>query len=71
MEGQSLLLRLKTLQGRTGIPQLMAKIIGLHTLRHSIATHLLKAGMTLESIAQFLGHKCLDSTQIYTHLVED
>jgi integrase/recombinase XerD len=40
----------------------------LHTLRHSIATHLLQSGMKLESIALFLGHKSLDSTQIYTHV---
>ena len=40
----------------------------LHTLRHSIATHLLQSGMKLESIALFLGHRSLDSTQIYTHL---
>lgn len=39
-----------------------------HTLRHSIATHLLQTGMKLESISLFLGHKSLDSTQIYTHL---
>lgn len=39
-----------------------------HTLRHSIATHFLQSGMQLESIALFLGHKSLDSTQIYTHL---
>lgn len=41
---------------------------GVHTLRHSIATHLLQAGMSLENIALFLGHTSLDSTQIYTHL---
>lgn len=40
----------------------------LHTLRHSIATHLLQSGMKLENIALFLGHKSLDSTQIYTHI---
>jgi len=39
-----------------------------HTLRHSIATHLLESGMKLESISLFLGHRSLDSTQIYTHL---
>jgi integrase/recombinase XerD len=37
-------------------------------LRHSIATHLLQAGMPLESISRFLGHSSLESTQIYTHL---
>lgn len=39
-----------------------------HTLRHSIATHLLQSGMKLESISLFLGHRSLDSTQLYTHL---
>ena len=39
-----------------------------HTLRHSIATHLLHSGMKLENIALFLGHKSIDSTQIYTHI---
>jgi integrase/recombinase XerD len=45
------------------------KKITLHILRHSIATHLLQAGMSIESIALFLGHSSLESTQIYTHLV--
>jgi site-specific recombinase XerD len=45
------------------------KAITLHQLRHSIASHLLEKGMQLEQIAQFLGHKSLDSTQIYTHIV--
>lgn len=43
----------------------------LHTLRHSIATHLLQAGMKLENISLFLGHRSLDSTQIYTHLANE
>jgi integrase/recombinase XerD len=41
---------------------------GLHTLRHSIASHLAGSGMASEQIAQFLGHQTLDSTQIYVHL---
>ncbi|MBW6464585.1 MAG: tyrosine-type recombinase/integrase, partial [Firmicutes bacterium] len=41
---------------------------GVHTLRHSIATHLLQSGMSLEEVSQFLGHASLESTQIYTHL---
>ncbi|WMX16231.1 tyrosine-type recombinase/integrase [Aureispira sp. CCB-E] len=41
---------------------------GLHTLRHSIASHLAASGMASEQIAQFLGHQTLDSTQIYVHL---
>lgn len=68
MGGQSLLLRLKYLQHQTGEADLIEKEIGLHTLRHSIATHLLQAGMKIESISRFLGHTSLESTQIYTHL---
>jgi integrase/recombinase XerD len=49
----------------------LQKEIGLHTLRHSIATHLLQSGMTLEEVSQFLGHSSLESTQIYTHLANE
>ncbi len=41
-----------------------------HSLRHSIATHLLQSGMPIEEIARFLGHSSLESTQIYTHIVK-
>lgn len=47
------------------------KPVGLHTLRHSIATHLLQSGMKLEQIARFLGHSSLESTQIYTHIAHE
>jgi integrase/recombinase XerD len=40
-----------------------------HVLRHSIATHLLQNGMTIENIARFFGHSGLESTQIYTHII--
>jgi integrase/recombinase XerD len=70
MTGGSLYTCFKKLQLQTEDIQLQQKAIGLHTLRHSIATHLLQNGMSLEKIARFLGHASLDSTQIYTHLVE-
>ena len=47
------------------------KEVGLHILRHSIATHLLQSGMTLEEVSQFLGHSSLESTQIYTHIAHE
>jgi integrase/recombinase XerD len=46
-----------------------SKRLTLHILRHSIATHLLQKGMSIESIALFLGHSSLESTQLYTHLI--
>jgi integrase/recombinase XerD len=64
----TLSLSLKRLAERTGNAALSSKNPGLHTLRHSIATHLLSGGMDIELIRQFLGHKSLDTTQIYTHL---
>jgi len=63
--GQMLYIRLKQLCEKAEIN----KPVGLHTLRHSIATHLLQAGIELEQIALFLGHRSLESTQIYTHIM--
>jgi site-specific recombinase XerD len=59
--------RIKKLMKKAGIK----KKAGLHTLRHSIATHLLNNGMKLSEIAKFLGHSSLESTQIYTHLKDE
>ncbi len=68
--GQLMLVKLHQLIRLTGNAELIEKEAGLHTLRHSIATHLLANGMSLEKIKDFLGHSSLESTQIYTHLVE-
>jgi integrase/recombinase XerD len=69
--GQMMILRLQQLITRTENIVLQEKEVGLHTLRHSIATHLLANGMKLEKIKDFLGHSSLESTQIYTHLTEE
>jgi integrase/recombinase XerD len=55
---------LKTILDNAGIQ----KEITLHCLRHSIATHLLESGLSVEYVRDFLGHKHLESTQIYTRV---
>lgn len=72
LDGQVLHANLKSLIKRSTLQNLKEKYkaIGLHSLRHSIATHLMDNGMDFENISLFLGHSSSDSTQIYTHLKE-
>jgi site-specific recombinase XerD len=47
------------------IPSLKAKRVSPHIIRHTTATHLLRAGVDLNTIRAWLGHVSLDTTNIY------
>ncbi|WP_376777530.1 tyrosine-type recombinase/integrase [Flavobacterium covae] len=64
------LLILKTAFGQKLTTKELNKI-GIHSLRHSIATHLLENGMKLEQVQKFLGHSHIESTEIYTHITNE
>jgi site-specific recombinase XerD len=49
-----------------GIP----KKVTPHTLRHSIATHLIEGGMPIERLQEFLGHESIETTRIYVRIAQ-
>lgn len=70
LQGLGISNRLKAIIKATENKSLQERNITLHSLRHSIATHLLEQGANIEHISTFLGHASLESTQIYTHFLD-
>jgi integrase/recombinase XerD len=52
-------------RSRVGIP------LSPHRIRHTFATHLVRAGVGLVTIRDLLGHRLITSTQIYLHVTAD
>jgi integrase/recombinase XerD len=69
MRKANLRLRIKRMAEKN--PALAGKEIALHSLRHSISTHLLERGLDLEYIKEFLGHTYLYTTQRYTRISQE
>jgi len=47
------------------VPEMRKKRIGPHTIRHTTATHLLRAGVDINTIRAWLGHVSINTTNIY------
>lgn len=67
LDGRGCLALLQRLGQRAGL----SRTVTLHDLRASIATHLLRGGMKAEQVRDFLGHRHLETTQLYARPAAD
>ena len=57
-----------TKQARESVPSLAKKRVSPHTIRHTTATHLLRAGVDINTIRAWLGHVSIDTTNVYAEV---
>lgn len=62
--------QIQTLFARYRDAASLPSTVGCHSLRHSIATHLLDAGVSLEFVQDHLGHRNIRSTSIYARITD-
>jgi len=55
-------------QAGRAVPSMAAKRVSPHTIRHTTAVHLLRAGVDINTIRAWLGHVSLDTTHIYAEV---
>lgn len=66
--GMYRLVRHTVAQARQTVPSLTTKRVSPHTLRHTCAVHLLRAGVDINTIRAWLGHVSLDTTHVYAEI---
>jgi site-specific recombinase XerD len=55
-------------QAASRLPSLQRKRVSPHTIRHTTATHLLRAGVDINTIRAWLGHVSVETTNIYAEI---
>lgn len=56
------------LRAQEAMPSLATKRVSPHSIRHTLATHLLRSGVEINTVRAWLGHAPLDTTNVYAEI---